>query len=323
MLLRGLYSSGLCVMYQDPDLKVRLIENAPACFPETATILNDGDEAIFGSVGSSDIRAAKMSVLASGEPIRIEALVRGAGVEAFWFELDIAPDRGEEGPETDGIATRRIANVRGLFVSITDITQLKRREEALRALLYEVSHRSRNLLAIVQSILGHTARHSDTIVSFERKYRGRIASLAHSQDLVTTSNWQGVRFRALAESQLAEYIRPNLKLPEISGDNPTLNPNSVLHIGLALHELAANSSAFGALADDAGSAQVEMTHGSQGQRLTWSETFAGPRAFDQHTGFGRTILEHVVPRAVNGTAEYRITPERITYRIDWLEPASV
>lgn len=324
MLLRGLYNSGLCVMYQDQNLAVRLIENAPPCFPSPATIMSGGDEAIFGREGAADVGAAKVSVLESGEPIRIEALVRSATDETYWFEIDIEPDlepddQSSHQPSSSPTPTM----VRGLFVSLTDITQIKRREEALRALLYEVSHRSRNLLAIVQSILGHTARHSDTIVSFERKYRGRIASLAHSQDLVTTSNWQGVRFRALAESQLAEYMRPDGVTPELAGDNPILSPNSVLHIGLALHELAANSSTFGAFAHGKGTVRIDTEPAAAGQRLVWTETFETEREIKAHHGFGRAILESVVTRAINGSAEYRITPHQITYQIDWPEPARI
>lgn len=314
MLLRGLYSSGLCVMYHDATLRVRLVENAPATWPPPEVILAEGDAAIFDSETAAQVIAAKRQVLASGVPARVEAAVRRGGREAAWFDLDIEPDL-EAGPEGEEV------QVRGLFVSATDITQLKGREEALRALLYEVSHRSRNLLAILQSILGHTARHSDDIASFERKFRGRIASLAHSQDLVTTSNWQGVQFRRLAERQLVDFARRNQPPPLIRGDDPILSPKTALHIGLALHELAANSASFGVLASGAGSIDIAVASSGADQRLTWTEDLGTPRDLTPARGFGQAILEQVVARAINGRAEYRITPAQITYHIDWREPA--
>ena len=42
------------------------------------------------------------------------------------------------------------------------VTDRKRREQTLRALLREVSHRSKNLLAIIQSIATQTGRYSDS-----------------------------------------------------------------------------------------------------------------------------------------------------------------
>lgn len=316
MLLRGLYSSGLCVMYHDASLAVRLVENAPDSWPQPEAILNEGDRAIFDRTTAEQVIAAKRRVQETGVPAQIEAAVRSPGREPTWFELDIEPDFAPEGATEPA---RR--DVCGLFISVSDITQLKRREEALRALLYEVSHRSRNLLAILQSILGHTARHSDSIAEFERKFRGRIASLAHSQDLITTSNWQGVRFRRLAESQFTAYLRPGLPRPLIHGADPVLSPNSTLHIGLALHELAANSANFGALAASSGSIVIESELLPEAHCMSWHEELAQPRQVAPSRGFGQAVLEQVVTRAVNGHAEYRILPERITYRIEWPEPA--
>ncbi len=312
MLLRGLYSSGLCVMYHDSQLAVRLVENAPAAWPPPETILAEGDAAIFGPEIAPRVIAAKRRVLETGVPARIEAPVRVLGHEPVWFDLDIEPDT-DRGSTADG-------SVRGLFISATDITQLKRREEALRALLYEVSHRSRNMLAILQSILGHTARHSDSIAAFERKFRGRIASLSHSQDLVTTSNWQGVRLRRLAERQLADFVGPTLPQPTVRGADPLLDPNTALHIGLALHELAANSASFGVLKAASGSIVIDSELTPEGHCLAWTEELAQPRQVLPSRGFGQAILEQVVTRAIGGRAEYRIGAERIVYRIDWPEP---
>ena len=221
------------------------------------------------------------------------------------------------------IRRRENEAIRGLFVSITDITELKTREETLRALLYEVSHRSRNLLAIVQSVLGHTARSSDSIAVFERKFRGRIAALAHSQDLITRSNWQGVRFHRLVLNQISEHVGAGITPPAILGPDPLINPNTALHLGLALHELAANSVSYGVLAHGKGEITIETVPAQDGQRMIWSETLATPSTAPPGNGFGQTILSQIVPRAVNGQVEYRITPDHIRYRLDWPEAIAV
>ncbi len=323
MLLRGLYSSGLCVMYHDLWMNVRLVENTPAAWPSPDAVLSGGDGAIFDPETAERVIEAKCGVLASGVAARVEAAVYPLGSDAVWFDLDIEADRDEDG------------RVSGLFVSASDISGLKRREDTLRALLFEVSHRSRNLLAILQSILGHTARSSDSIGEFERKFRGRIASLALSQDLVTFSNWEGVLFQRLIEGQLDRFFHYGDPPHTIRGANPMLTPNSALHLGLALHELAANSAAFGVIAADTGEITIEIGVNEAGVSLSWREDHVSPREPDSGRGtdgsrtanepiqgFGRAILEQVVPRAVDGKAIYEIGPQHISYRIDWPEKLS-
>ena len=51
--------------------------------------------------------------------------------------------------------------VQGVITTAVEMTEQKRREQTLRTLLREVSHRSKNLLAIIQSIATQTGRYSD------------------------------------------------------------------------------------------------------------------------------------------------------------------
>lgn len=313
-LLRGLRNSGLCVMQCDTGLIPRLIENAPANWPPVEMILALGDAAIFDTETAERIAETKHGVLSTGTPARLEVARRIEGQDTHWYELHVEADRASH---PDGL-------IRGLFVSITEITELKNREEALRALLYEVSHRSRNLLAILQSVLGHTARSSDSIATFERKFRGRIAALAHSQDLITRSNWQGVRFHRLVMNQLADHLPAGSVPPPILGPDPLINPNTALHLGLALHELAANSASYGAIAQGSGKVVIETYSTPAGQSMMWRETLAKPREAPVASGgFGRAILTQIVPRAVNGTADYAITPESVSYRVTWPEAVAL
>ncbi|MCR2327014.1 hypothetical protein NSR98_25480, partial [Salmonella enterica] len=84
-----------------------------------------------------------------------------------------------------------------IVTTAVEISELKHREQVLKILLREVSHRSKNLLAIIQSIAMQTARFSGSVDQFLQKFRGRLYSLSNSQDLVTDSNWHGAAFREL------------------------------------------------------------------------------------------------------------------------------
>lgn len=296
---------------------MRLVENAPEDWPSVQDLPIGGYEAIFDSGTAQRIRNAKRSVLETGNPVRLEIARRRNGEKTRWYDMHIEADQASAAPGAESLEGRMI---RGLFVSLNDITELKEREETLRTLLYEVSHRSRNLLAILQSVLGHTARSADNIAVFERKFRGRIAALAHSQDLITRSNWEGVRFHRLVMNQLSEYLRHGIRPPALLGPDLLIGPNSTLHLGLALHELAANSSIFGVLSHGDGEITIESSQNGENFSVMWSEILNVEVETTRRSGFGRAILSQIVPKAVNGQFDLDITPYGVRYQINWSEP---
>ena len=91
---------------------------------------------------------------------------------------------------------------------------------------------------------------------------------------------------------------------------------------MALHELAANSGRFGALAGDSGKVVVSwrvVPSAEDGDQfeLVWDETAAdGQTTQDEATlrkGFGTVVLERVAPSSVGGTAAL----ERKTGHLRW------
>ena len=92
-------------------------------------------------------------------------------------------------------------------------------------------------LTIVQSIASQTAYNSSGLDDFVSKFRGRLAALSASQDLVTESNWRGASFKQLATLQFMRYVEKGDSRVKVLGDDPILSPNGATHVGLALHEL--------------------------------------------------------------------------------------
>ena len=237
---------------------------------------------------------------------------------------DLSPGPGyrlvshsEDAPDRDA---RGI--VFGLFTILTDVTERRERELALTNLLREVSHRSKNLLAIVQSVAMQTAHHSDGIENFLQKFRGRLHALSSTQDLVTESEWRGTLFQSLVVAQLARVGQTARDAIKITGDNPLLGPNAALHVGLAIHELATNAVVHGALsAEGEGSvaiaAKVEMTTGRPAQLIVeWHEHGVwSPPVANAPPRFGTMVLERIVPLSVGGSARYEVGPGRVSYRL--------
>jgi two-component sensor histidine kinase len=300
-LLHALHNAGISVLYQDREMKTVWARNMRAPWAaETA----DGKD-LLAPAQVERISVAKRKVIESGNAEQLELSIPGShGVR--WFQLWIDADRGEAG------------DVLGVVTTMVETTEHKRREQTLRTLLREVSHRSKNLLAIIQSIATQTGRYSETLGEFLARFRGRLQSLASSQDLVTSSNWRGAGFQELVSGQVGRYSSDPARSLRLAGENPYLNPNAALHIGLAMHELAVNSAAYGALSQPDGHVEVSAKLEANGAispnlLLTWTEAISdAPR---NEKRFGSVTLERVVPTSLNGSAALEIGANRLEYRL--------
>nr|WP_246476257.1 sensor histidine kinase [Roseibium litorale] len=200
------------------------------------------------------------------------------------------------------------------------MSEIRRREKVLKVLLREVSHRSKNLLAIIQSIASQTARNSTSLDQFLTKFRGRIFSLSQSQDLVTDSNWRGAYLHDLIRDQVARYQQNDKPAVNVSGPNILLSPNAALHIGLALHELMVNavSASHAMAAGKTIGISCKITDDGNAE-LSWNEPAdlspdvpPLPREITPGS-FGSTVLERVVPASVSGTSRYTVYDDGVEY----------
>jgi len=301
-LLHALHNAGISVLYQDREMKTVWARNMRAPWVSDTA---DGN-GILPTTQADRISAAKRDVIASGNPQRLEISVPVEdGIR--WFQVWIDADHGDGG------------TLQGVVTTMVETTEQKRREQTLTTLLREVSHRSKNLLAIIQSIATQTGRYSDNIGDFLTRFRGRLQSLASSQDLVTSSNWRGAALRELVSGQVGRYGADPVRSLRFQGANPYLNPNAALHIGLAMHELAVNSVSYGALSRPDGFVEVtaNLTAADAGTSLSliWVEAIGANDNQRNQKRFGSVALERVVPASLNGTATLEIVPGRLEYRL--------
>jgi len=267
---------------------------------------------VFSPEHAAKVIQAKRRVIDSGQPTKLE-IHRDAGHERHWYMLNIEPDVDLEG------------HVIGVFTTIIDIDDLKYRETVLKTLLRELSHRSKNLLAIIQSVASQTARHSQGLEDFLLAFRNRVQSMAQSQDLVTASDWRGAELFALTESQLHPLMGDLPSGFKMVGKDAYLFPNAALHLGLALHELTIDSLARGALGPAGGTVELSAeehlnAQGASELVLTWREIFARRQeepetASKSKSGFTGTVLGRIVPQALAAGVEHVIEPDHMVYQL--------
>ncbi|WP_160300130.1 sensor histidine kinase [Devosia limi] len=297
----GLRQTGTGLLHQDQDCRYDLAENLPSAWPVSATL----------GLTDAEILPPDIAELFTATG----ALCRSSQEEqSIEFHLSV-------GKRRQLIEARFVPDGDGLIIVLVDVTDERSREAAVNALLREVSHRSKNLLAIVQSVAMQTARHSDSIQDFLDKFRGRLHALSSTQDLVTESNWQGTHFQSLVTSQLSRVVPSLLRELRITGDNPLLGPNAALHIGLAIHELAANAVIHGALSTGSPGhvwvdARIETRPGRpRNLTIEWQETGIETGKSPQPPRFGTMVLERIVPLSVGGKASFSLDQDHLSYRL--------
>jgi len=213
----------------------------------------------------------------------------------------------------DGAAVRMTGTAR-------DITDSKRWEEHIRLLMREVTHRSKNLLAVIQAMARQTKLASRDVDDFEVRFSGRLQALAASHDLLVQRNWHGVSMRELVRSQLGHYLDQHASQISIEGESFIVTPEAAQNIGLAVHELSTNAAKYGALSVPEGRVEVRWSRtGSDGDarlQVKWLES-GGP-AVEQpcRRGFGQVVTEQLAARALQGTADLKFEREGVRWTLD-------
>jgi len=296
--LRG---SQVTVYTQDRDLRYTSISN-PILGRAIADILGHTDEEILPPEGGAAIIALKREVLATGQPKRTE-VVLDEGPGPRWHDLHIEPLHNEAG------------DIVGLTCAAIDVTERKEGEAHLRLLMRELTHRSKNLLAVIQAMARQTARHAGSIEGFLNQFAARLQALAASHDLLVRESWYGASLRELIQSQLAAYIGSGEAPVALDGPAVALKPEAAQNLGLALHELAVNAAKFGALSVPSGRVSISWALRDHALTLEWREQFGPKVKIRRKKGFGSMVIERNLARALDAKVALDFEPDGVRCHI--------
>tara|TARA_R110000868_G_scaffold161552_3_gene392138 strand:- start:4618 stop:5586 length:969 start_codon:yes stop_codon:yes gene_type:complete len=304
LIARAIMGTPITVFLQDNKGVIIWVANPQSGWTKGAIVGKRNSE-IFDHRNASLLDAAKAVAKASGEDqtIVVEATQNS---RAQWFKIVIKPVKDKE-------------DHTNFLCSCIEITNEREREETLRALLLEVSHRSKNMLSVVLSIAAQTAKTARNPELFLRRFTGRVQSLAKSQDVIVNSEWVGATLQELINRQVLGLNSEISSQIIVEGDNPQLSPNGATHVGLALHELYTNSITFGALSVPEGKIAISCSKtvidGIPSAQLIWDETPRVTRGAAPEKSFGRTALEQIVPSAVNGKGKLSVDSDGVRYSL--------
>jgi PAS domain S-box-containing protein len=283
--LRG---SPISVFTQDKDLRFTWVHNAPAGLA-AESILGKTDEEVLPEEAAKTIMAAKRKAMESGESQELETnFVLLGRKRSFYLMIEALRDDAGAVVGTTSVAV--------------DISERKANEDQLRLLLRELTHRSKNLLAVIHAIARQTASRTRSVEDFLDRFSARLCAIGCSHDLLIADNWHGASLRMLVEQQLFTYAQRFGEQIAIEGEDVILKPEAVHNLGLALHELATNAQKYGSLSQPEGQIRIQWKFCEEASKLklTWQER-GGPKVVPpQRSGFGRAMIESVVGQALDG-----------------------
>ncbi len=248
--------------------------------------------------------------LETGDLYEIEYRLRHHTGEYRWTLGRALPIRDAEGQILRWIGT------------CTDIHESRLAAEERELVAQELSHRIKNIFAVLNGIISLSARSHPEVKPFADQLRQRIYALGEAHDFVrphsylnAAANGQGM-LSSLIERLMRPYNSEGTPRVTFVGDDATIDDAAATPMALLFHELATNSAKYGALSGQTG--KVSITARSEGDvyQLEWLET-GGPAVTEPETlgGFGTRLVKMSVEGQMRGQLERRWLEEGLKVQV--------
>jgi len=221
-----------------------------------------------------------------------------------WFQTRATPLRNEEHGVIEWLGTS------------TDIDELRQARERQKLFVAELQHRTRNLIGVVRALANMTSRETGNLDAFQAHFGERLGALSRAQGLLSRSEGEPITLDELLRMELDALGTARAGDPfTIRGPKVQLQTSVVQTFALAIHELATNALKHGALQTPGGRVEISWHFGTGSPdnntlHLHWREIQEG--AADTPTpagpaGYGRELLEQMLPYVLDAKTQYWIT----------------
>jgi two-component system, chemotaxis family, CheB/CheR fusion protein len=256
-----------------------------------------------------EARAAFRHTYQAGEPLERQQRIRGADGEYRWHLIRHVPVRDENGAVTRW------------FGAAIDVHELRELQDRQQTLVAELHHRTRNLITVVRSLSDRTVDRADTLEDFAARFNLRLAALARAQSLLShVSAGERVTFDKLLRTELAALGAGGDKVTLAGPEGVPLRAIMVQTLALAIHELATNSTKYGALSPNGGHLHIRWhvepsaTDRDPVLRVEWKESgvkMPEPLAQTRGGGYGRELIENALPYQHGAEVSFALEPDGV------------
>jgi PAS domain S-box-containing protein len=236
--------------------------------------------------------------LETGEVYEVEHRLCRHDGEYRWMISRAVPVRDAEG---------QIVRWFGTAVDIHDIYAAS---ESRDLLAKELSHRIKNIFAVVAGLISLSARKQPEHREFGHELINTIHALGRAHDYVRPAG-QARRnsLHGLLGDLFSPYGTGDDARVRIEGDDPTIAARAATPLALVFHELATNSAKYGALSVPEGSVHLTIEDGGDDLRLRWVERDGPPMRKAHEDGFGSRLVDLSVTGQLGGRWERRFESE--------------
>lgn len=250
--------------------------------------------------------------VASGEPYEIEYRLRHRDGSWHWQLGRGLPVRDADGAIEQWLGT------------CTDIEALKAAEAQRSLIASELSHRIRNIFAVVGALVSLSARSQPEAQDFSQALKRRIGALATAHDYVRPADNMTPTppgLKGLLEQLLAPYQTDNAELgadrTSVAGDDVAIGPTAATALALIFHEFATNAVKHGALGVDRGRVAVTIVADAEWVHVEWRE-IGGPALAGAPiaTGFGTQMSRHAMSAWPGARFEMQWVAAGLVVRLD-------
>lgn len=255
------------------------------------------------------VRADWAAALATGEPYSTEFRLRSADGSYRWMLTRGLPVKDEGGAIVRWIGT------------CTDIDERVRDGDLLEIVTRELSHRVKNVISVVQILVGTALRDNPELQPLSQSLQARIVALGRAQDLVRPRIAGGAvlnhqtTLHELIRVLTQPYLQGSAAQIDISGDDTVVEERAVTPLALFLHEMALNSVRFGALSVPEGLLRIEVRVG-EAIAIEWTETGGPVLDGISPQGFGLRMTAISIERYLGGSLALDWRPEGLHALVD-------
>jgi two-component sensor histidine kinase len=188
-------------------------------------------------------------------------------------------------------------------------------ERRLTAVIDELNHRVKNILAVIQSIVTRTLRHGSDIDVSRELLIGRIHAMSNVVTLLSESQWQGVKLRGLFESRAI----PHSDRIAVNGPDIAVSARAAQSLSLLFFELASHSdeglSLVGKHPHIVANWEISGEEPDTIFHFRWEEFNTSAATRREDSDFGLILLDRVAPEALGGTAKRYFTDVSYVYEL--------
>ncbi len=188
-------------------------------------------------------------------------------------------------------------------------------ERRLTAVIDELNHRVKNILAVIQSIVTRTLRHGSDIDVARELLIGRIHAMSNVVSLLSESQWQGVNLKGLFEARAI----PHADRIAVSGPDIDVSARAAQSLSLLFFELASHSdeglSLVGKHPNIVARWEVTGEEPNEIFHFRWEESNTSAATRRPDSDFGIILLDRVAPEALGGTSKRYFSEASYVYEL--------